>query len=135
MKIVVLCLIMLAVSCQADWADPEDKLDYPQLDIGYYPLIEGAGNCHKCIAATKKSMYASKDPDCRAILFEGMTPGRKNLVKMAQAGNCYEDNPANYVHFMGIHAIRCWGFSYNFYDCEEKCPFGTDSDHAKVYSN
>ena len=54
---------------------------------------------------------------------------------MAQAGNCYEDNPSNYVHFLGIHAIRCWGFNYNYFDCEERCPFSTKSPNAEVYMN
>lgn len=28
--------------------------------------------------------------------------------------------------------MRCWGFNYNFFDCEERCPFGTDSADAHV---
>lgn len=95
MKAFVAFMMMMSVVVRAqhDWADPIDRIDYPQLDIGYYPVIEGQGNCHKCLAYTKKSIFAQNNPDCRVILFEGMPPSKKNMVKMAQAGNCYEDNP------------------------------------------
>ena len=72
-----------------DWADPMDRWDLPNLDIGYYQLLEGKGNCHKCISLSGKSMYASENPDCRAVLFEGAPRGKKNMVPMAQAGGCY----------------------------------------------
>ena len=84
---------------------------------------------------TKKSIFAEKDPDCRAIIFDGAQPGGKNMVKMAQAGNCYEDNPSDYAHFLGLKAIRCWGFNYNYFDCNEICPFDLESNHSHVYTN
>ena len=51
---------------------------------------------------------------------------------MAQAGRCYEDNPANYAKFLGLYDMICQGFNLNYFDCEERCPFGPDSDDAKI---
>ena len=109
--------------CQDDWASPLDRTDYPNMDIGHYQLIAGKGNCHKCVSLSKKSLYASKNPDCRAIPFERAPMGKKNIVSMAQAGRCYEDNPADFARFLGLHSIVCNGFNQNFFDCEESCPF------------
>ena len=52
---------------------------------------------------------------------------------MAQAGRCYEDNPADYAKYIGLYEIKCKGFNYNFDDCQEKCPFNLDSNDAFVY--
>jgi hypothetical protein len=95
---------------QEDWAMPKDTIDFPNLDIGHYPLIEGAGNCHRCLSLSRKSLYATEDPDCRVLLFENAPRGDKNIVKMAKAGGCYQDNPADYVHLMGLHGMQCLGF-------------------------
>ena len=56
-------------------------------------------------------MYANENPDCRAILFPNAPRGNKNLVEMAQAGNCYQDNPADFVKFLGLHGMQCYGFN------------------------
>ena len=52
---------------------------------------------------------------------------------MAQAGRCYEDNPADYAKYIGLYEMKCMGFNYNFDDCQEKCPFNLDSHDASVY--
>ena len=99
------------VQAQADWADPIDSVEYPNLDIGHYPVHEGKGNCHRCVSLTRKTMYAFKNPDCRVIPFPDSPLGAKNMVEMAQAGNCYEDNPADYVTHLGIFKMVCKGFN------------------------
>ena len=48
---------------------PSDNSDFPNLDIGYYPVQLGLGNCHKCISLTKKTIYAFQDPVCKVVLF------------------------------------------------------------------
>ena len=75
-------------------------------------------------------MYDQENPDCRAVPFPNSPRGTKNLVEMAQAGGCYQDNPADFVKFLGIHGMQCYGFNQNFFECEEKCPFDADSSLA-----
>ena len=72
--------------------------------------LEGKGNCHKCVKLSGKSLYAAKNPDCRAVPFKGAPIGNKNIVKMAQAGRCYEDNPSDFAKFLGLYSIVCSGF-------------------------
>lgn len=92
-------MVMLAVRAESHnlWADPSYPLDYPILDIGYYPMEKGHGNCYRCLSLSKKSLFAISDPDCRKVPFKDAPLGQSNVVKMAKAGGCYEDNPANYV--------------------------------------
>ena len=118
-----------------NWATPDDKLDYPNLDIGHYQVLEGVGNCHKCLSLSRKSMYANFNPDCRAVAFEGAPLGSKNLVPMAQGGRCYEDDIRDYAHFLDLHEIKCIGFASNFFECEEHCPFDADSNDAQIQEN
>ena len=61
--------------------------------------------------------------------------GKKNIVSMAQAGRCYEDNPADFARFLGLHSIVCNGFNQNYFDCEESCPFSAEDKEAKIYEN
>ena len=68
--IVVLSLMTnQIVFAQEDWADPNDGVEYPILDIGYYPYVEGQGNCHTCLHISRKSLYATENPDCRVVPF------------------------------------------------------------------
>jgi len=50
-------------------------------------------------------MYAIEDPDCRIVPFPNSKRGNKNIVKMTKAGGCYQDNPADFVHFLGLHSL------------------------------
>ena len=113
------------------WADPKYPTDYPILDIGHYPLTEGQGNCMRCLSLSKKSLYAISDPDCRLLPFKGAPLGTKNIVPMAKSGGCYQDNPANFVQFLGIYKLLCKGFIQNFHDCTEKCPFDSPIEVVK----
>jgi hypothetical protein len=54
------------------------------------------------------------------------------MVKMARAGGCYQDNPADYIQLMGLHALHCYGFVQNYHECSEQCPFGIDSEEAGI---
>ena len=66
-----------------DWSDPKDRTDYPNLDIGHYQLLAGKGNCMKCVSLSRKSLYASENPDCRAVAFKGAPMGKTNIVERA----------------------------------------------------
>ena len=68
-------------------------------------------------------MFATKNPVCRAIPFKGAPEGNRNMVEMAQAGRCYEDNPADLARFLDLYKLSCTGFADNFYECGEVCPF------------
>lgn len=74
-KWLVVVVLSVVVRTQSDWADPDDRIDYPNFDIGHYPLVKGKGNCHKCLSLSKKSMYAIEDPDCRMVPFENAPRG------------------------------------------------------------
>lgn len=105
------------------WAAPGFPTDYPVLDVGHYPEIEGHGNCMKCLSLSKKSLYALGDPDCRVVPFKDAPIGKKNLVQMAKAGGCYQDNPANFISLIGLYKLLCKGFVINYHQCTETCPF------------
>jgi hypothetical protein len=90
------------------------------------------GHCHKCLSLSRKSIYAIENPDCRAVPFKDAPRGKKNLVEMAKAGGCYEDNPADFVHFMGMHSLHCYGFAKNYDECNEQCPFDVNSMEAEA---
>ena len=54
---------------------------------------------------------------------------------MAQAGRCYEDNPADYASFIGLYKLSCRGFADNYFECEERCPFRPNESEGAIYSN
>jgi hypothetical protein len=134
--VVYISLIAIVISRDdSDWASPIDRTDYPNVDIGHYQLLDGLGNCHKCVSLSNKSLFAVSNPDCRAVLFEGAPSGGKNMVEMAQSGRCYEDNPADYATFLGLHSLVCTGFSDNYFECDEHCPFEPDDMEGAIYDN
>lgn len=55
------------------------------------------------------------------------------MVKMTKVGGCYQDNPADFIHFLGLHSMECYGFAQNFFECNEMCPFHGDHPDAAVY--
>ena len=73
----------VATSTSNEWTRPKVDDVFPNLDIGYYQLTKGAGNCHKCISLSSKSIFGNYNPDCRAVLAEGADVGNVNLVPMA----------------------------------------------------
>ena len=82
-KYFIIAITTVLAKDNSDWANPIDRTDYPNMDIGHYQLLEGKGNCHKCVSLSKKSMFATKNPDCRAILFKSAPEGNRNMVEMA----------------------------------------------------